>query len=70
MYDVLPKTLICEECGLSAKVRGYGRVEYDWPQTGRSVADVDVIMIRLTIDCPDCGIRTQDHHPAAISRSH
>jgi hypothetical protein len=60
----MPKTVICEECGWTAKVRGYGRVEYAWPENDQCERTLEIIMIRLTIDCPRCGIRTQDYHPA------
>jgi hypothetical protein len=60
---MMPKTLQCEECGHIAKVRGYGRVEYAWPQSGQAPGNLEITMIRMTIDCPECGIRTQDHYP-------
>lgn len=45
-------------------VRGYGRVEYDWgPAVGASTA-VQIKSIRLTTDCPTCGVMVQEHRPA------
>ena len=61
---MLPRTVSCEECGKKAIVRGYGRVEYDWDQTGHAATTLQIKMVRLTIDCPRCGVRVQEHHPA------
>ena len=60
---MLPRIVSCEECGESATVRGYGRVEYDWDQTGHVATTLQIKMVRLTIDCPRCGVRVQEHHP-------
>jgi hypothetical protein len=54
----------CDECGESATVRGFGRVVYDWDQTDHVANALHIIMVRLTIDCPRCGVRVQEHHPA------
>jgi hypothetical protein len=60
---MMPEKLTCEECGRKSKARGYGRVEYAWPTIGNRRGNVEITMIRVTIDCPHCGIRTQDHYP-------
>jgi len=60
---MLPATIACEDCGSSAKVRGYGRVEYQWQGDGDGLTELHVSSIRLTIDCPICGVTIQDHHP-------
>lgn len=60
---MLPQIVSCEECGESAIVRGYGRVEYKWDQTSHAATTLQIKMARLTIDCPRCGVRVQDHHP-------
>ncbi len=57
---MLPRMISCEDCGESAHVRGYGRVEYSW----RTPAEAEFKTIRLTIDCPRCGVKVQEHHPA------
>lgn len=60
---MLPQSVRCEECGATASVRGCGRIEYDWPKTpspGRTTAIPTVTFARLTIDCPNCGVRHQD----------
>jgi hypothetical protein len=65
---MLPRTVACDDCGKKALVRAYGRVEYDWEQDGPDgqIATQPVISsVRLTIDCPHCGVKTQDFHPAA-----
>ena len=67
---MMPKTLICDECGRTAKVRGYGRLEYAWPPGDHSNATLEFLMIRLTIDCPRCGIRPQDHYPDGHAADH
>jgi hypothetical protein len=54
---------MCEECGKTAVVRGYGRVEFDWDNSGSPSATPHIRAIRLTIDCPICGVRAQDHYP-------
>jgi hypothetical protein len=47
-------------------VRGYGRVEYRWPETtnaGHEPTTPTIDCIRLTIDCPRCGVKTQEFFP-------
>jgi hypothetical protein len=61
---MLPHLVSCEECGESATVRGFGRVEYDWDQSDHVATTLHIKMVRLTIDCPRCGVRVQEHHPA------
>ena len=60
---MLPRSIICEECGESAMVRGYGRVEYAWGPPGGDTTTLEIRSIRLTIDCPTCGVRLQEHVP-------
>jgi hypothetical protein len=61
---MLPRIVFCEECGERAIVRGYGRVEYDLDQPGHVATTLQIKVIRLTIDCPRCGVRVQEHRPA------
>jgi predicted RNA-binding Zn-ribbon protein involved in translation (DUF1610 family) len=67
---MLPRTVSCEECGETAVVRGYGRVEYDWQPTGTVATLPNIKLIRLTLDCPNCGVIVQDHCPTPIRRTH
>jgi hypothetical protein len=67
---MLPRTIICEECGESARVRGYGRVEYDWQDKGAGTPEIQIRTIRLTNDCPTCGVRVQEHRPATELVTH
>ena len=60
---MIPTTIECEDCGQIAKVRGYGRVEYDWGDDQTLPTQVEIKSIRLTLDCPICGIKSQDFHP-------
>jgi hypothetical protein len=60
---VIPVTVQCEDCGSTAKVRGYGRVEYDWGDAPNLITQVEIKSIRLTVDCPTCGVKPQDFHP-------
>jgi rRNA maturation protein Nop10 len=64
---MLPRTVTCEDCGEKAFVRAYGRVEYDWspdePEHGQIATKPRIKLLRLTIDCPKCGVKTQDIHP-------
>jgi hypothetical protein len=60
---VIPLTIVCEDCGSTAKVRGYGRVEYDWGEDQSRPTQVEIKSIRLTVDCPTCGVKPQDFHP-------
>jgi hypothetical protein len=62
---MLPRSVYCEECGEEAIVRGYGRVEYDWNQAGGADTTPEIKLVRLTIDCPVCGVRTQEYRPAS-----
>jgi hypothetical protein len=60
---MLPTAVICEDCGAKARVRACGRVEYDWPTKSDSgqVATMPTLKLaRLTIDCPNCGVKSQD----------
>lgn len=63
---MIPRTIYCEECGEEAVVRGYGRVEYDWNQDSDAAATVQIKAVRLTIDCPRCGVRVQEHRPVRL----
>jgi hypothetical protein len=58
---MLPRSVSCDECGKTAIVRGYGRVEYDWKQSGQIATTLEIKVARLTIDCPTCGVRIQDY---------
>jgi hypothetical protein len=63
---MVPNNVCCDDCGQQARVRAYGRIEYDWPKTPTDgpVATMPTIScIRLTIDCPICGVKTQDFRP-------
>jgi len=60
---MLSQSVICEECGEKALVRGSGRVEFDWDNLGTASATPHIRSIRLTIDCPHCGVSVQDHYP-------
>jgi rubredoxin len=65
---MLPRTVLCDDCREKAYVRAYGRLEYDWGQDdpgGQFATEPVVKSVRLTIDCPRCGVKTQDFHPAA-----
>ena len=59
----MPRSVSCEECGEKAVVRGYGRVEYDWDQSGRVATMPKIKLVHLTIDCPRCGVRVQEFCP-------
>jgi hypothetical protein len=63
---MLPRSVICEDCGQIATVRGYGRIEYDWPETttrGPKPTIPTITSVRLTIDCPCCGVKSQEFLP-------
>ena len=60
---MLPQWVSCEECGEKSLVRGYGRVEFDWENVGSPDATPHLRSIRLTIDCPHCGVNVQDYYP-------
>jgi hypothetical protein len=62
---VIPQTVDCDDCGSRANVLGYGRVEYDWGEHDNLPTQVVIKSIRLTINCPLCGLKPQDHHPTA-----
>ena len=51
-------------------VRGYGRIEYRWPEptkmgheTTKPAISPTIDCIRLTIDCPRCGVKSQEFFP-------
>jgi hypothetical protein len=65
---MLPQWVSCEECGEKSVVRGYGRVEFDWGTSsedgpGGRHTTPHLRSIRLTIDCPHCGVNVQDYYP-------
>ena len=60
---MIPKNIQCEECGRPAVVRGYGRIVYDWTDEDHRPATLKIKAINLTIDCPQCGVRVQQHCP-------
>jgi hypothetical protein len=66
---MFPRAVACEDCGERAYVRAYGRIEYDRWQgiddvaSGQIATLPKIIAVQLTIDCPRCGVRTQNHRP-------
>lgn len=60
---MLPRAVTCEECGERAEVRGYGRVEYAWDRSDGGTTTLQIKAVRLTIDCPSCGVCVQEHRP-------
>jgi hypothetical protein len=67
---MFPRIVNCEDCGQIASVRGYGRIEYRWPErpnVGRESSTPTIDCIRLTVDCPTCGVKTQDFYPKKYS---
>jgi hypothetical protein len=64
---MLPRTISCEDCGETAFVRAYGRIEYAWGPECAADEQVDtqpqVKCVRLTIDCTHCGVKTQEFRP-------
>src|SRR5882757_1275624 len=69
---MLPRSIICEDCGQIAMVRGYGRIEYDWPETttrGPKPTTPTITSVRLTIDCPTCGVKSQEFLPEEPPRA-
>lgn len=63
---MLPRSVTCHDCGQIAPVRGYGRVEYDWPETttaGAETTTPTLLCVRLTVDCPCCGVKSQEFFP-------
>ena len=69
---MVPLDVICEDCGQIAMVRGYGRVEYDWPKTtnpGSEATTPTINYVRLAIDCPCCGVKSQDFRPDGGDRT-
>jgi hypothetical protein len=68
----LPKIVGCDECGGKARVRAVGRIEYDWPKTATVAQTATMPLIssaRLTVDCPRCGVKTQDYFPAQAAEA-
>jgi transcription elongation factor Elf1 len=61
--DMLPKSVSCDQCNEQATVRSYGRIEFDWPAADDPTATPKIRSVRLTVDCPHCGLRDQDHNP-------
>lgn len=69
---MFPRTVNCEDCGEIAAVRGYGRIQYNWPETttpGRETTTPTINYIRLTVDCPYCGVKSQDFFPTESAPS-
>jgi hypothetical protein len=69
---MFPRNVQCEDCGQISVVRGYGRIEYDWPETttgGQEATTPTINYVRLTIDCPHCGVKSQEFFPNGVARS-
>lgn len=63
---MFPRSVKCEDCGQIAVVRGYGRVEYRWPKATKTAPETTtptIDCVRLTIDCPRCGVKSQEFFP-------
>jgi hypothetical protein len=60
---MLPRSIVCEECGETALVRGYGRVEYAWDRAEDGSTILEIRSVRLTVDCPACGVCVQEFVP-------
>lgn len=60
---MLPRVVQCEECREIAVVRGYGRVEYAWDRAEDGTTILEIRSVRLTVDCPACGVCVQDYVP-------
>jgi len=63
---MFPRSVKCDDCGQIATVRGYGRIEYRWPETtntGPEPTTPTIDCVRLTIDCPRCGVKSQEFFP-------
>jgi hypothetical protein len=43
-------------------------VEYDWKESGQTGTTLEIKVARLTIDCPNCGVRAQDHWLVAADK--
>jgi hypothetical protein len=68
---MVPETVYCDDCGQPARVRAYGRIEYDWPKTttdGQLATMPTINTMRLTIDCPHCGVKQQEYYPSGGRR--
>src|SRR5215207_3038467 len=67
---MFPRTVKCEDCGKIASVCGYGQIAYRWPETtnmGHESTIPTIDRVRLTIDCPGCGVKSQEFFPGAPS---
>lgn len=60
---MLPRSILCEDCGEKAVVRGYGRVEYAWDRADDGTTILEIRSVRLTVDCPACGVCVQEFVP-------
>jgi hypothetical protein len=61
---MIPEVIECEECGVYSVVRGYGRMTFTWEKYFDGSILPELQTIRLTIDCPRCGVRAQEYAPA------
>jgi len=62
---MLPRSIVCEECGEIAVVRGYGRIEYAWDRAADGSTILEIRSVRLTVDCPACGVGVQEFVPGS-----
>jgi hypothetical protein len=62
---MLPRTIQCEICGETARVRAYGRVVYESEGAGQVVVEPKIHSVHLTVDCPRCGVQVQIYYPNA-----
>jgi hypothetical protein len=69
----LPQFVVCDDCRETARVRACGRIEYDWPETttgGQTATIPTLTAARLTVDCPNCGVKVQDYLADASETTH
>jgi hypothetical protein len=62
---MLPRILICEECGERAIVKAYLPIYDEQKQFGQATPELDLKAMRCKIDCPQCGARDQLIQPPA-----
>jgi hypothetical protein len=65
---MFPRTIECLKCGATAAVTWFGPVHLDTVEPGTVFAQAGLKNIELTLECPECGTRSQTFEPSEASQ--
>jgi hypothetical protein len=62
---MFPGTIECLKCGATAAITWFGPIHLDTVEPGAVLAQAGLQEIELTVECPECGVRSQSYKPPA-----